>query len=58
MVLTLDPGLEDPALRPGVATGASYALVRGRVFVLDLRVDAIAATKSAFGSVGIGVNVN
>lgn len=58
MVLTLDPGLEDPALQPGIATGASYALVRGRVFVLDLRFDAIAATSSTFGSVGIGVNVN
>lgn len=58
MVLTLDPGLEDPALQPGLATGASYALVRGRTFVLDLRVDAIAATSSTFGTVGIGVNAN
>ncbi|MBZ0235728.1 MAG: hypothetical protein K8M05_25595 [Deltaproteobacteria bacterium] len=58
MVLTLEPGLDDPSLQPGLATGASYALVRGRVFVLDLRVDAIAATASTFGTVGIGVNVN
>ncbi len=58
LVLALEPGLESPSLQPGLATGASYALVRGRVFVLDLRVDAIAATGATFGTVGVGVNVN
>lgn len=58
MILSLDPGLDNPTLQPGVATGASYALVRGRVFVLDLRLDAVAGTSATFGSVGIGVNVN
>ena len=58
LILTLDPGLVDASLQPGIATGASYALVRGRTFVLDLRVDAIGATSSAFGTVGIGVNAN
>lgn len=58
LVLALEPGLDSPSLQPGLATGASYALVRGRVFVLDLRVDAIAATGATFGTVGVGVNVN
>ncbi len=42
----------------GVATGASFALIRGRVFVLDLRLDATVATGVAFGSAGVGVNIN
>ncbi len=58
MVVPLDAGLDNARVRPGLATGASYALVRGRVFVLDLRLDAVAATDRTFGSVGIGVNVN
>ncbi len=58
MVVALDPGLVDAQLLPGVATGASLALVRGRVFVLDLRLDTIVAPGSAFGSLGVGVNVN
>lgn len=58
MVIPLDAGLTNARIRPGLATGASYAVVRGRTFVLDLRIDAVAATDATFGSLGIGVNVN
>jgi hypothetical protein len=58
MVLALDPGLDNARILPGLATGASYAVIRGRVFVLDLRLDAIVASDTAFASAGIGVNIN
>ncbi|HWN69411.1 MAG TPA: hypothetical protein VNM90_17340 [Haliangium sp.] len=58
MVLDLDPGLDDPTLSPGVIGALSYALVRAGSFVLDLRFDATLSTSSAFGTLGVGVNVN
>jgi hypothetical protein len=58
MVLDLDPGLEDPALSAGVIGAVSYALVRAGSFVLDLRFDATLSPSAAFGTLGVGVNVN
>jgi hypothetical protein len=58
MLLTLDPGFTDAAFHPGVTTGASYAVVKVGVFALDVRFDLDAGASVAFGSVGIGVNVN
>jgi len=56
MVLALDPGFSNARLRPGVDATAAIAAVRSGTFVLDLRVELVAATDAAFGSVGIGVN--
>ena len=58
MVLDLDPGLEDPTLSAGAIGALSYALVRSGSFVLDLRFDATLSTSAAFGTLGLGVNVN
>lgn len=58
MVLAFNPGFEDARLAPGLSGGASYALVKAGTFVLDLRLDLTAATTGAFGSAGIGVNLN
>jgi hypothetical protein len=58
MIVELDSGLDNARLRGGLAGSASYALVRGRVFVLDLRLDAVQSTDKSFGTVGIGVNAN
>ena len=58
LVLDLEPGLSDPGLSPGALGTLSYALVRAGSFVLDLRIDATIATSVAFGTLGIGVNVN
>jgi hypothetical protein len=58
MVLALEPGLRDPSLSPGAVGAASFALVRAGSFVLDLRLDATVSTAAAFGTLGIGVNVN
>jgi hypothetical protein len=58
MVLDLDPGLKDPTLSLGAIGALSYALVRSGSFVLDLRFDATLSTSAAFGTLGVGVNVN
>lgn len=58
MVLGFDPGFENAGLEPGITTGASYALVRRKSFVFDFRVDLTSGTSTAFGTVGLGVNIN
>jgi hypothetical protein len=57
-VIAFDPGFDNGHLDIGVTTGASFAVLRLRVFVLDLRIDATAAPGVVFGSLGVGVNVN
>jgi hypothetical protein len=57
-VLGSDPGFDNWRFRPGATLGASYAIVRGRVFVLDLRLDGTVASSLSFGTIGVGVNVN
>lgn len=54
MVLHTDP----VALAPGGIAGASFAMIRAGSFVLDVRLDATVSTASAFGTLGVGVNVN
>lgn len=58
MILAFDPGFENVGLEPGATTGASYALIRSRSFVLDLRLDLSVGTSTVFGTAGIGVNIN
>lgn len=58
MVLDIDPGPDGPELAPGAVGALSFAVVRAGSFVLDLRFDATVSTASAFGMLGIGVNVN
>lgn len=58
LVLDLEPGLKNPGLSPGLVGGASVAFVRVGSLVLDVRLDATLATGAAFGTLGVGVNVN
>ena len=58
MILGFDPGFNDVGLEPGIATAASYAVVRSGSFVLDVRADLNVGTKTRFGVLGIGVNIN
>lgn len=58
LVIDWDPGFDNGALRPGLGMAASYAVVRSGSFVLDLRLDTVATPAGAFGTVGVGVNVN
>ncbi len=56
-VVAKDP-VDGAGVDVGVTTGVSYAVVRGRVFVLDVVLDATVATGVAFGLAGVGVNIN
>ncbi len=58
MVIDVDAMPGNAAIRPGGAGAASFAVVRAGSFVLDLRFDATVSTSSAFGMLGVGVNVN
>ncbi len=55
-VLAWDP--EDATPGPGLLGGASFAVITSGSFVLDLRLDLIAAPSVVMGSAGVGVNVN
>jgi hypothetical protein len=57
-VLGWDPGFEDGGFAPGLLGGVSYAIITAGSFVLDVRLDLIAAPDLAMGSAGVGVNVN
>ncbi len=58
LVLALDPGFRSPVLGPGLTGGVSVAVVKVGTFVLDLRLDLTASLSAAFGSLGVGVNLN
>lgn len=58
LVIDHDPAPGDVALAPGAVGALSLAVVRAGSFVLDLRFDATVSTGSAFGVLGVGVNVN
>jgi hypothetical protein len=58
LVLAWDPGFEDVSLGPGVTGAVSYALVKAGAFVLDLRLDLVVGPAVAFGTAGVGVNLN
>jgi hypothetical protein len=58
LLLVSDPGFNNTRLRPGVATGASYAFVKVGRFALDLCLDLTAGPSTVFGSVGVGANLN
>ena len=58
MLLAFDPGFRNAGLHPGATVGASYAVVKVGVFALDLRIDLCGGPGVAFGTIGVGVNVN
>lgn len=58
MVISRLPGPADDGIDFGVSVGASFAVIRTRIFVLDLRIDATAAPEAQFGTVGVGANLN
>jgi len=58
MVIDTDPEPSDVTLAPGAVGALGVAVIRAGSFVLDLRLDVTVSTTSAFGVVGVGVNVN
>ena len=57
-LLAWDPGFTNARFEPGVTLGASYAIVKVGTFALDLRLDAAGGLSTAFGTVGVGANLN
>ena len=58
MLLTFDPGFSNASLSPGATLGASYAFVKLGTLAVDARLDLAAGPSTAFGTLGIGVNLN
>ncbi len=58
MVIDVDPMPGNARIAPGGVGAVSFAVVRAGSFVLDLRFDGTLSTSSAFGMLGVGVNVN
>jgi hypothetical protein len=58
MVIDVDSMRGNAKIAPGGVGARSFAVVRAGSFVLDLRLDATLSTSSAFGMLGVGVNVN
>lgn len=57
MALVMDPGFDNTRLAPAAVGSAAFALIRSGKFVLDLRAEASATPSSAWGNLGIGVNL-
>lgn len=57
-VLAMDPGFDNVTPTVGGNVALSLAVIRGRVFVLDVRADSTVSPEGAFASLGVGVNVN
>jgi hypothetical protein len=58
LIISAEPEPAEDGLALGLATGASFAVIRTRVFVLDLRLDLSAAADVQFGTIGVGANLN
>jgi len=58
LLLAWDPGFVNGRLEPGATVAASYAFVRVGTLAIDLRVDVAGGPSTAFGTVGVGVNLN
>ena len=58
LLLAFDPGFTDARLRPGAVAGASYAVIKVGALAIDLRLDVAAGPSTAFGTAGVGINVN
>ena len=58
LLLAFDPGFANARLRPGVTVGASYAVIKVGTFAIDARFDLNAGPSTAFGTLGVGVNLN
>ena len=57
-VLAMDPGFDNVTPTVGGNVALSLGLIRGRVFVLDVRADSTVSPEGAFASLGVGVNIN
>jgi hypothetical protein len=58
MLLAWDPGFDNGRLEPGVTAAASYAFVKVGTLAIDLCLDVAGGPETAFGTLGVGVNLN
>jgi hypothetical protein len=58
MLLAWDPGFSNGRLEPGVTAAASYAFVKVGTLAVDVCVDVAGGPQTAFGTLGVGVNLN
>lgn len=58
MLLAWDPGFANGRLEPGVTAAASYAFVKVGTLAVDLCLDVAGGPQTAFGTLGVGVNLN
>ena len=58
LLLASDPGTTNFRLRPGATAAASYAFVKVGKLAVDLCVDVALGPTAAFGTLGVGVNLN
>ena len=58
MLLAWDPGFANGRLEPGVTAAASYAFVKVGKLALDLCLDVAGGPQTAFGTLGVGINLN
>lgn len=58
LILASKPGVTDFALKPGASVGASYAAIKVGTLALDVYADVCGGPGVAFGSMGVGVNLN
>ena len=58
LLLAWDPGFTNARLEPGVTVAASYAVIKIGTLALDVRLDAAGGPGTAFGTVGVGINMN
>jgi len=57
-LLAWDPGFMNGRFEPGVTAAASYAVIKIGVLALDVRLDVAGGPSTAFGTIGVGINVN
>ncbi|MEO6776924.1 MAG: hypothetical protein ABI467_28565 [Kofleriaceae bacterium] len=58
MLLAWDPGFANGRLEPGVTLAASYAFVKVGKLAVDLCLDGAGGPHTAFGALGVGINLN
>jgi hypothetical protein len=58
LLLASDPGVTNFRLRPGATAAASYAFVKVGNLAVDLCFDVALGPSAAFGTLGVGVNLN
>ena len=58
LLLAFDPSFANARLRPGITASASYAAIKVGTLAIDARFELVAGPSTAFGTLGVGINLN